>query len=198
MSFKVIDDFEDKIAEFYGSPYAVAVDCCTHAIELCLRYKEVKKFTVPPNTYPSIPNLAEKIGIEFEWEEREWKDYYYLGGTNIIDAAVLWKRNSYISNSLMCLSFQYQKHLSLGRGGMILTNDKESCDVLKKMSYDGREPDVPWRKQNISITGYHYYMTPETAKLGLEKLPDAIKTKPKDWKLEEWPDLREMELYKDA
>ena len=96
------------------------------------------------------------------------------------------------------LSFQYQKHLSLGRGGMILTNDKESCDVLKKMSYDGREPDVPWRKQNISITGYHYYMTPETAKLGLEKLPDAIKTKPKDWKLEEWPDLREMELYKDA
>jgi dTDP-4-amino-4,6-dideoxygalactose transaminase len=196
MSFKVIDDFEDKIAEFYGSPYAVAVDCCTHAIELCLRYKEVKKFTVPPNTYPSIPNLAEKIGIEFEWEEREWKDYYQLGGTNIIDAAVLWKKNSYIPNSLMCLSFQYQKHLSLGRGGMILTNDKESCDVLKKMSYDGREPDVPWRKQNISITGYHYYMTPETAKLGLEKLPDAIKTKPKDWKLEEWPDLRDMELYK--
>jgi len=196
MSFKVIDDFEDKIAEFYGSPYAVAVDCCTHAIELCLRYKEVKKFTVPPNTYPSIPNLAEKIGIEFEWEEREWKDYYYLGGTNIIDAAVLWKRNSYISNSLMCLSFQYQKHLNLGRGGMILTDNKKDCEELKKMSYDGREWDVPWRDQNISTMGYHYYMTPETASLGLVKLPDAIKTKPKDWKLEEWPDLRDMELYK--
>jgi len=55
MSFKVIDDFEDKIAEFYDAPYAVAVDCCTHAVELCLRYKKVKKFTVPPNTYPSIP-----------------------------------------------------------------------------------------------------------------------------------------------
>jgi dTDP-4-amino-4,6-dideoxygalactose transaminase len=196
MSFKVIDDFEDKIAEFYGSPYAVAVDCCTHAIELCLRYKEVKKFTVPPNTYPSIPNLAEKIGIEFEWEEREWKDYYQLGGTNIIDAAVLWKKNSYIPNSLMCLSFQYQKHLNLGRGGMILTDNKKDCEELKKMSYDGREWDVPWRDQNISTMGYHYYMTPETASLGLEKLPDAIKTKPKDWKLEEWPDLRDMELYK--
>ena len=196
MSFKVIDDFEDKIAEFYGSPYAVAVDCCTHAIELCLRYKEVKKFTVPPNTYPSIPNLAEKIGIEFEWEEREWKDYYQLGGTNIIDAAVLWKKNSYIPNSLMCLSFQYQKHLNLGRGGMILTDNKKDCEELKKMSYDGREWDVPWRDQNIKTMGYHYYMTPETASLGLEKLPDAIKTKPKDWKLEEWPDLRDMELYK--
>jgi dTDP-4-amino-4,6-dideoxygalactose transaminase len=196
MSFDKIKEFEYKIAEFYDAPYAVAVDCCTHAIELCLRYKEVKKFTVPPNTYPSVPNLAEKIGIEFEWEEREWKDYYQLGGTNIIDAAVLWKRNSYIPNSLMCLSFQYQKHLSLGRGGMILADDKEARDELKKMSYDGRVPDVPWRDQNITKIGYHYYMTPETASLGLEKLPKAIETKPRDWELEDWPDLRDMELYK--
>ena len=196
MSFEVIKEFEDKIAEFYGSPYAVAVDCCTHSIELCLRYKEVKKFTVPPNTYPSVPNLAQKIGIEFDWEEKEWKDYYYLGGTNIIDAAVYWKRDGYIPNSLMCLSFQFQKHLSLGRGGMILTDDKESKDELKKMSYDGRVPDSPWRDQNISTMGYHYYMTPETAQNGLDKLPEAIETEPREWVVEDWPDLREMELYK--
>ncbi len=196
MSFEVIKEFEDKIAEFYGSPYAVAVDCCTHSIELCLRYKEVKKFTVPPNTYPSVPNLAQKIGIEFDWEEKEWKDYYYLGGTNIIDAAVYWKRDGYIPNSLMCLSFQFQKHLSLGRGGMILTDDKESKDELKKMSYDGRVPDSPWRDQNISTMGYHYYMTPETAQNGLDKLPKAIETEPREWVVEDWPDLREMELYK--
>jgi dTDP-4-amino-4,6-dideoxygalactose transaminase len=196
MSFKLVEEFENKIAEFYGAPYAVAVDCCTHAIELCLRYKKVERYTVPPNTYPSVPNLAKKIGIEFEWKEEDWEDYYYLGGTNIIDAAVYWRDNSYILNSLMCLSFQFQKHLSLGRGGMILTDDKEAKDELKKMSYDGREPDTPWRYQNISTMGYHYYMTPEIAEMGLEKLPDAIKTKPKNWKLEEWPDLRDMELYK--
>mgnify|MGYP003982820505 FL=1 len=96
----------------------------------------------------------------------------------------------------MCLSFQYQKHLSLGRGGMILTDDEEAKDELKKMSYDGRLPDIPWRDQNISSMGYHYYMTPETASLGLEKLPKAIETKPRDWELEDWPDLRDMELYK--
>jgi dTDP-4-amino-4,6-dideoxygalactose transaminase len=196
MSFKEIKDFENKIAHWYGSPYAVAIDCCTHAIELCLRYKEVDKFTVPPNTYPSIPNLAKKIGIEFEWKEEDWKDYYYLGGTNIIDAAVLWKKHSYIPGTLMCLSFQFQKHLSLGRGGMILLDDKKAKDELKKMSYDGRDPDIPWREQNISTIGYHYYMTPETAQRGLEKLPEAIKTKPKDWKLEEWPDLSNMDVFK--
>ena len=39
MSFELIEKFENKIAKFYGAPYAVAVDSCTHAIELCLRYK---------------------------------------------------------------------------------------------------------------------------------------------------------------
>ena len=195
MSFKTVTDFENKVAEFYGVRYAVAVDCCTHAIELCLRYKKVDKFTVPPNTYPSIPNLAKKIGIEFEWKEEDWKDYYYLGGTNIIDAAVLWKENSYIPNSLMCLSFQFQKHLSLGRGGMILTDDKESKDELKKMSYDGRLPDIPWRDQNITTMGYHYYMTPETAQLGLDYFDEAVKQKPRQWTIADWPDLTKMAVF---
>tara|TARA_B100000700_G_C14938988_1_gene805792 strand:- start:572 stop:1168 length:597 start_codon:yes stop_codon:yes gene_type:complete len=198
MSFEVVKEFENRIAEYYNAPYGIAVDSCTHAIELCLRYKEVKKFTVPPNTYPSVPNLAKKIGIEFEWEEQDWKDYYYLGGTNIIDAAVYWKSNGYVKDSLMCLSFQYQKHLSLGRGGMILCDDSESMAELKKMSYDGREPDIPWRDQNITTIGYHYYMTPETASLGLEKLPEAVKTEPRHWNIDEWPDLRGMDLYKDV
>ena len=197
MSFEVVMEFEKKIAKFYGSPYAVAVDCCTHAIELCLRYKEVKKYTVPPNTYPSVPNLAQKIGIEFEWEEQDWKDYYYLGGTNIIDAAVLWKENSYIPGTLMCLSFQFKKHLSLGRGGMILTDDYDVAHELTQMSYDGRIPNVPWTEQNISTMGYHYYMTPETAMLGLDRLERAIQTEPKEWVMSDWPDLRKMELYSD-
>jgi dTDP-4-amino-4,6-dideoxygalactose transaminase len=197
MSFEVVKEFEDRIAQYYGSSYAVAVDCCTHAIELCLRYKKVEKFTVPPNTYPSVPNLAQKIGIEFEWEEQDWKDYYYLGGTNIIDAAVYWKSNGYVKDSLMCLSFQFKKHLSLGRGGMILTDDKEAKDELKKMSYDGRVPNIPWTEQNINSMGYHYYMTPETSQNGLDKLPEAVKTEPKEWVMSDWPDLRKMELFND-
>ena len=108
---ETVKTFEKEIAEFYGAPYGVAVDSCTHAIELCLRYKEVKKFTITPNTYPSIPGLAQKLGIEFEWKEEDWEDYYYLGGTNIIDAAVFWKENSYIQDTYMCLSFQFKKHL---------------------------------------------------------------------------------------
>ena len=96
----------------------------------------------------------------------------------------------------MCLSFQFRKHLSLGRGGIILTDSKKDAILLKKMSYDGRDPDIPWRDQNISTVGYHYYMTPETALNGLEKLPKAMKTEPKKWTIQDWPDLTKMEIFK--
>ena len=196
MSFDVITDFENAIAKFFGAPYAVAVDCCTHGIELCLRDQEIQSITVPKRTYISVPFLASKLNIELKWKDEIWQDYYFLGDTNIIDAAVLWEKNSYIPNTFMCLSFQFRKHLSLGRGGMILTNDREAAIRLKIMSYDGRLPNVPWRDQNISSVGYHYYMTPETAQFGLDKLPDAIERRPIKWTIDDWPDLTQMEIFK--
>jgi len=196
MSFKVVSDFENKIAEWFGAPHAVSVDCCTHGIELCLRHQNIKSIEVPKRTYLSVPFLANKLGIELKWKDEDWTDYYNIGGTNIYDAAVLWKENSYISGTFMCLSFQFQKHLSLGRGGMILTDNKESALELKKMTYDGRLPDIPWREQNINTMGYHYYMAPETAAIGLNKLPKAIDTKPRQWVVTDWPDLTQMEVFK--
>ena len=181
MSFETITKFEKEIAKFFGSQYDIAVDCCTHGLELCLRLNKVQHYTVPKRTYISVPFLASKLGITFEWREENWQDFYYLGGTNIIDAAVLWEANSYIPGTFMCVSFQFRKHLSLGRGGVILTDNKEAALHLKKMSYDGRLPNIPWRDQNIDTVGYHYYMTPETAENGLNKLPVAMKTKPKKW-----------------
>lgn len=195
MSFQVVAEFERNIAHYFGAPYAVAFDSCTHGIEVCLRYTNATSINVPKRTYISIPFLANKIGIELEWRDEKWQDYYYLTN-NIIDSAVLWGENSYIPNTFMGLSFQYQKHLSLGRGGIILTDSKEAALELKKMSYDGRLPNTPWRDQNISSMGYHYYMTPETAQLGLEKLPKAIQTPPKKWVVTDWPDLTKMEVFK--
>jgi hypothetical protein len=64
------------------------------------------------------------------------------------------------------------------------------------MSYDGRSPDQPWMEQDIDIVGYHYYMTPETAKLGLKKLSNAIQSNPKKWSYENYPNLRSMKVFK--
>jgi dTDP-4-amino-4,6-dideoxygalactose transaminase len=198
MNFNTVTEFEEKIAEFFGSPYAVAVDSCTHGIELCLRYTNEKKINVPKRTYLSVPFLAEKLGIEREWRDENWEDYYTVnyGLKKIIDAAVLWKKNAYVPNTYMCISFQYQKHLSLGRGGIILLDNEEDYINLKKMSYDGRIPNIPWRDQDIDYVGYHYYMTPETAQMGLDKLENAINTSPRKWVVTDWPDLTQMKIFK--
>lgn len=187
--FEIVDKFEKAIAEFFGAPYAVSTDCCTHAVELCLRYKQVKKAACPKHTYLSIPMTFKKLNIDWSWYDEEWTDYYSIRGTDIIDAAVLWKANSYIPGTMMCLSFQYRKHLSLGRGGMILLDNKQDRDALIKLGYDGRHRDAPWAEQDIDSIGYHYYMTPETAKLGLEKLPAAIATPPAQWTWKNYPDI---------
>lgn len=187
--FETVTEFEKVISKFYGAPYGVATDSCTHAIELCLRLKNIKSTQCPSHTYLSIPMTLTKLSIEFSWKSEQWKDFYFLDNTNIVDAAVLWKQDSYIKNSLMCLSFQFKKHLSLGRGGMILTDNYQDYQTLIKMSYDGRTRGLPWCDQPIDELGYHYYMTPETAQLGLEKFNYVKDVPAREWSYLDYPDL---------
>ena len=63
----IVTDFENEVAAFFGSPHAVAVDCCTHGLELCLRHTNVSYINCPERTYISIPFLANKLGIELNW-----------------------------------------------------------------------------------------------------------------------------------
>ncbi len=94
MNFNTVTEFEEKIAEFFGSQYAVAVDSCTHGIELCLRYTNEKKINVPKRTYLSVPFLAEKLGIE-----REWRD------ENLIAAFYKVPQEDFLPDALKNLSF---------------------------------------------------------------------------------------------
>lgn len=190
-----VEEFEEKIAEFFGASHCVAVDSCTHAIELCLLMKGADYIVVPKRTYLSVPMLAQKLKIALIWHDERWQDYYNVH-KNIFDAAVLWRRDSYIPGTLMCISFQFQKHLSLGRCGCVLLDNPFEADMLKHLRHDGREPGTPWRDQNIAMQGSHYYITEEMAQLGLEKLPEAIATEPRKWVLEDWPDLTQMEVFK--
>jgi dTDP-4-amino-4,6-dideoxygalactose transaminase len=195
MSFNKITEFENVIANYFGAPYAVAVDCCTHAIELCLRLQHIKKTSCPKRTYISVPMTLEKLNLDWQWSEEAWKEYYYLTGTNIVDAAVLWKEDSYISGTHMCLSFQFHKHLGLGRGGMILLDNKTDRDQLVRMCYDGRDRDILWAEQQIYTMGYHYYMIPETAIYGIEKFNVVKDIQPKIISYNDYPDLSTLPVF---
>ena len=197
--FEIVKDFEKRIADYYGAPFAVATDSCTHALELALRFDRShynisqSKVTIPARTYISVPFTLMKLDIPWSFVNVEWKQFYFLGGTRIADAAVLFEPKSYINGQLMCLSFQFKKMLGLGRGGAILCPNENEYNELKRMAYDGRDDNKPWAEQNIKTIGYHYYMTPETAQLGIEKLKTA---KPnKLWTSQDYPYLPEMKVF---
>ena len=194
---ELVKKFEGEIADFYGAPFAVATDSCTHAIELCLRHRPPAPgmvLTIPARTYISVPFTLMKLHLSWKFFDQVWQDHYYIGGTNIVDAAVFFKAGGYIKNTFMCLSFQFKKTLSLGRGGAILCDNEKDYESLKKMSYDGRRDNKPWREQNIDSMGYHYYMTPETAELGSQKLKDAV-AKPSQGS-GNYPYLPDMNVFK--
>jgi len=195
---KQVNDFEKLIANYFNAPYAVATDCCTHAIELCLRLIKPASTGCPKHTYPSIPMTFNKLNIPYVWTDELWENYYYLNNTNIIDAAVYWKENGYIPGTLMCVSFQFQKHLNLIRGGIILLDNLEQYNILNKMRYDGRDLSKPWREQDIDTMGYHYYMPPETAQLGIEKFQIIKDIPPKHWCYKEYPDISKMKVFRGA
>lgn len=195
MSDSPVTQFEQQLAEFFNAPYAVAVDCCTHAVELSLRYLKSNHVTCPAHTYISIPYTLEKLALDWTFETNHWEGYYYIGNTPVIDAATYWKQNSYVPGSFMCLSFQFKKHLNLCKGGAILVDNYNDWIALKKLAHDGRIPDQLWKDQKFDSIGYHYYMPIETALLGIERLPAACATPARVWTWEEYPYLPDMPVF---
>ena len=137
----------------------------------------------------------EKIGLDWKFTDDKWQDLYKFGGTNIYDAAVFWTPGGYVPGTMMCLSFQFKKTLSLGRGGAILLDNEEDAVELKRMSHDYRNNKGSWVGQIDQITkiGYHYYMTPETAQQGIEKLNTVQKNKECNW--QNYPDISKAPLF---
>lgn len=187
--FDELYEFETQIAKYTGAPYAIATDCCTHALEVCFRYRKIKKTQFTYNTYLSIPMLMHKLDIKYQYVNDDWYSYgeYQFFDTGIWDSARLFKRNMYRKRSIQCVSFGYGKPLDLMHGGAILLDDFDDYKILSCMVRDGRNLKVsPWENQKIFNIGYHYSMRLETARLGIEKL----KTYRENNTIKYYPDLR--------
>ena len=196
--FEVIGLFESMIAEYVGASEGIAVDSCTHALELSLRYlKASGVIEVPRRTYLSVPMTVLKLGGKIRWVDLEWKESYALTPYPVIDAGVGFRKDSYTENSFMCLSFQQKKTLPIGRGGMILTSDKEAAHWLRKASYDGRTRGRLWKNDPVEMLGYHYYMTPEDAARGILLFQDLLTDSFKFGGSQDYPDLSGLKVFKD-
>ena len=160
-----IKQFEDKLSKFTGAPFVIATDCCTHAIEISLRYTKPSKITSSAFTYLSVPMLFHKLGIDYELTGEEWIGEYQLHGTNIWDSAWQLSPNMYRKGQVQCLSFGNGKPIDNKRGGAILCGSKKDYKILKAMSYDGRDlTHSKWINQKKFRLGFHYNMPFEHAK----------------------------------
>jgi dTDP-4-amino-4,6-dideoxygalactose transaminase len=195
--FDKIKKFEEDLAEFTGAPYAIMTDCCTHAIELCLRYDRVRACKFTPYTYLSIPMTMHKLGIHYVYHDTEWQHWegeYEFTYTLIWDSARRLEKDMYRSGTMQCLSFGHGKPLQIGRGGAILLDDVVAYDTILAQRYDGRDLTIsPWDSQQVFRVGYHYKPTIEEAVRGLELLEEVRVKRPAPIPVD-YPDCRKITI----
>lgn len=177
----IVEGFEQLVAEYAGSKYAVAVDSCTNAMFLSLKYlKASGEVKIPKRTYLSVPQLIIHAGCIPKFIDMEWTGLYLLNPYPVVDGATRFTKGMYMKDTFHCLSFHIRKILPIAKGGMILLNDKKAYDWLKLSSYEGRDRRVPHDQMpEPTICGWNMYMPPEQAARGIE-LFEKIKPNNKD------------------
>jgi dTDP-4-amino-4,6-dideoxygalactose transaminase len=199
--FKIVQMFEEEVAEYTGAPYAVSVDSCTNALFLVCKFLRVGEVTIPSKTYLSVPMSIIQAGGEVIFDRsgssNHWQGLYQLKPYPIYDSAKRFTSNMYIPNTYMCLSFHIKKSLGIGKGGMILTDNKESVDWFKKARYEGRSEKF-YKEDDISTLGWNMYMTPQEAAHGLCLMQNYPENMTDLNEINGYRDLTEFTIFKNC
>jgi dTDP-4-amino-4,6-dideoxygalactose transaminase len=169
--YDIVAALEKRVAEYAGSEYAVAVDSCTNALLLSLTLDQYhngfKVVELPCRTYVGVAYAVRNAGFGIAFRDYMWEGAYRIGNTSVVDSARRFRRGMYEPGTLYCLSAHWGKHLKIGRGGFILTDNENAANTLRLMRFDGRTAGVPPRDDNFTTPGFHCYMLPEEAARGL-------------------------------
>jgi len=201
---KITEDFESKLSDYTGAPFVVAVDNCSNALFLSLYYENVKgkEITIPSRTYPSVPCEVIHAGGKVVFEnvsDKTIKGPYQLKPSKVWDSALRFTHNMYIPNTHMCVSFTGPyKHLKLGKGGAILTDDYSAYMWFKRARFSGRR-ECSYHEDYFDMLGWNFYMMPEIAARGLLLLTqfynmDGTPKHNEDLELP-YPDLSKYPIY---
>ena len=202
--YDVVDAFEKRVAEYAGAKYGVAVNSCTNALMLSLVYRRISGYyglrnkkgngvVIPKHTYVGVAYSVLNAGFDIIFTKSEWKGTYDLWPMNVIDSARRFIKDMYKPDTLYCLSFHETKHLSIGDGGMILTDDKQAYDALRQIRFDGRTPSKSVFDDSFNLPGYHCHMKPDVATRGL-MLMAGVKDYNEDL-LGDYPDLSQHKIF---
>lgn len=198
--FKVVTDFEQAVCDYTGAPFCVAVNSCTSALFLCLRWYKLEvgcvEVEVPKRTYVSVPMQVLHAGHQLKFVKMRWEGIYKLHPLPIWDSARCFERHLYdiMGGNMICTSHHWNKPLGIQQGGCILHDNAVADEWLRRARFDGRAEGVVPKKDKGLILGYHMYMSPEIAAEGLVRLSHLGDggTLPND----DYPDLSKFECFK--
>jgi dTDP-4-amino-4,6-dideoxygalactose transaminase len=201
--YDITSEFERRICDYTGAPYAVAVDNQSNALFLALMYEGVKGKTlrIPSHTYPSVPCAIIHAGakVEFYPSSKLLTGEYNLQGSNVYDSALRFTSQMYRKGTMQCLSFTGPyKHLKLGKAGAILTDNHAAYLWLKRARFSGRR-ECSYHDDSFDMLGWNFYLLPEIAAKGVRDIQQFynLDGTPKDMPdiTLPYPDLSTFPIY---
>lgn len=202
--YDVTNEFEKRLADYTGAPYAVTLDNQSNGLFLALMYEKVggTTITIPERTYPSVPCEIIHAGAKVAFgavEGTTLKGAYQLKPSRVWDSALRFTADMYLPNTHMCISFTGPyKHFKLSKGGAILTDDYQAYLWFKRARYSGRR-ECSYHDDHFDMLGWNFYMMPELATRGLLLMnqfynPDGSKKHNADLELP-YPNLSKFPIY---
>jgi dTDP-4-amino-4,6-dideoxygalactose transaminase len=196
--YSIVEALEERVAAYAGAAYAVAVDSCTNALLLSLKWHfwnyGASEVILPKRTYVGVAYSVINAGGWCRFIDEDWKGAYRVGNTNIVDSARRFTQGMYQPNTFYCLSAHWGKHLKIGRGGFILVDNWEVVEQLRKMRFDGRAANISPKDDDFGLPSAHCYMLPEEAARGL-MLMNYMPQVNEDLPWDNYPDLSKFEIF---
>ena len=200
--YDVVNEFEKAVAEYAGASYGVAVNSCTNALLLSALYRRITDYNqsgyveLPKYTYVGVPYAMLNAGYGIKFTDEQWKGAYDIHPIDVVDSARRFYKGMYEPGTLYCVSFHETKHLPIGDGGMILTDDLHAYDALRQMRFDGRTPGKSVHDDNFYLPAHHCHMKADVATRGL-MLMAGVKPYYQDLP-EVYPDLSRFPIFKEG
>ena len=190
MSYDVVREFERALAEYAGARYCVTTSSCSAALTIACALYAPTTVSFPRHTYCSAPMAALHAGHRISWRDEDWRGAYRLEPTTIWDSARRFRAGMYVAGQMQCVSFQASKILGLEQGGAIF-HDSEKADIeLRRLRFDGRYDESEGLPQRL---GFHCYMSPTVAALGLQRL--ALLPRDNPDQVVHFPDLSALPIW---
>lgn len=176
----IVFEFEKELANFVGSKYVVAVDSCTSALFLSLKFEKsrgLKEVSIPSMTVPLVANACLEAGLKIKFNgQTDWVgSAYEIIGSQVIDSAHQLQKGQYkkFKGKKLCFSFYPTKTIGSADGGAIATDDEEFAGWVRSVSTYGRDQKSQrgnsW-DYDVLMFGYKRHYTNLQAAICLEQL----------------------------